>query len=303
MEKNKVHQKNYFAVIEGGGTKFNCAIVDTQRNIHAQTRIATTTPDETIALSIAFFKQQIQQGYTFSQLGVACFGPLDLHPHSSTFGNITATPKPHWSHTPIVNLLKEQLDCDVYIDTDVNAAGLAEYRWGAAQGTSVSIYITVGTGLGGGVVVNGKPLHGLVHPEIGHMLVPVPEGIVGVCPFHGGCVEGLASGTAMAKIWQQPAETLGDDHRAWDIQAQVLAHLCHNLIVAYSAEKIIFGGGVMSKAGLMDKIVTYTQQSLANYIVYPKGCSLKSVITLPGLGQNSGLLGALALILAKNEAS
>lgn len=289
----------YYAVIEAGGTKFNCAIVDANRNICAQTRISTTTPAETIGLTIDFFKQQISAGYQFSALGLACFGPLDLNKHSATFGYITATPKPHWSNTAIATLLKEGLDCEVFIDTDVNAAGLAEYLWGAAQDTTVSIYVTVGTGVGGGVVVNGQPLHGLVHPEIGHMLIPAPEGITGTCPFHGNCVEGLASGTAMGKIWQQAAETLGDEHIAWDIQAQVLARLCHNLIVGYSAERIVFGGGVMSKPVLLEKIIAYTEASLANYVTFPTGYSLDSLICLPGLGQHSGLFGALALILSQ----
>lgn len=290
-------ENQYYAVIEAGGTKFNCAIVDANRTIYAQTRINTTTPDETIAQTIDFFKQQMLAGYVFKQLGLACFGPLDLAKKSKTYGCITATPKLHWSNTPIVNMLEQALKCKVYLDTDVNAAALAEYRWGAAQGTSVSIYITVGTGVGGGVVINGFPVHGLVHPEIGHMLVPPPEGIQGVCPFHGNCVEGLASGAAMGRIWKKAAETLPDEHRAWDIQAQVLARLCHNLIIGYSAEKIVLGGGVMAKPNLLDKVIAYTQTSLADYVTFPQGSSLHSIICLPSLGQHSGLFGALALIL------
>ncbi|WP_340680463.1 ROK family protein [Paraglaciecola sp.] len=290
-------ENQYYAVIEAGGTKFNCAIVDANRTIYAQTRINTSTPDETIAQTIDFFKQQMLAGYVFKQLGLACFGPLDLAKKSKTYGCITATPKLHWSNTPIVTMLEQALKCKVYLDTDVNAAALAEYRWGAAQGTSVSIYITVGTGVGGGVVINGFPVHGLVHPEIGHMLVPPPEGIQGVCPFHGNCVEGLASGAAMGRIWKKAAETLPDEHRAWDIQAQVLARLCHNLIIGYSAEKIVLGGGVMAKPNLLDKVIAYTQTSLADYVTFPQGSSLHSIICLPSLGQHSGLFGALALIL------
>jgi fructokinase len=183
----------------------------------------------------------------------------------------------------------------VKVDTDVNGAALAESRWGASKDTQVSVYVTIGTGVGGGVVIHGKPLHGLIHPEIGHMLIPAPQGIEGVCPFHGNCVEGLASGTAMGKIWQQPAETLGDDHRAWDVQAQVIASLCHNLLVSFSPEKIVLGGGVMNKPGLLDKIIAYTEASLKGYLVMPQGQSLQRILVLPGLGQHSGLMGAYAL--------
>lgn len=150
--------------------------------------------------------------------------------------------------------------------------------------------------MGGGVVINGKPLHGLIHPEIGHILIPAPKGIQGICPFHGNCVEGLASGKAMGTFWQQPAETLPDDHQAWDIQAQVLGLMCHNLLVSFSTRKIVLGGGVMNKPGLMDKVIDYTKQSLGDYLKMPQGMSFEDVICLPGLGQHAGLFGALALV-------
>lgn len=293
---------NYFAVIEAGGTKFNCAILDSQRNILAETRIPTTTPDETLSASIAFFNAQKAAGYEFEKLGLACFGPLDLKRHSATWGYITATPKPHWDNTPVTTRLQQALNCEVAIDTDVNAAGLAEHRWGAAQNTEVSVYVTIGTGVGLGIIINGKPLHGLIHPEGGHMLIgDIDDGegnkISGVCPFHGSCIEGLASGTAMAKIWGQPAETLPGDHKAWDVQARVLAAMCHNILVSYSAEKIVLGGGVMQKPGLLDNVISYTEKSLAGYMTLPSGVEFKDLISLPGLGQRSGLLGGLALLI------
>jgi fructokinase len=287
---------DYFAVIEAGGTKFNCAVVNAEREILAELRVDTTTPDVTLGEVVRFFKLQKEAGFNFERLGLACFGPLDLHFDSPSHGSITATPKPHWSNTAIVPLLEQALNCRVEFDTDVNAAALAEQRWGAAQGANVCIYVTVGTGVGGGVVINGKPLHGLIHPEIGHMLIPAPKGINGVCPFHGNCVEGLASGTAMGKIWQQAAETLPDDHQAWDIQAQVLGLMCHNLLMSFSPQKIILGGGVMSKPGLLDKVIHYTQQSLGNYLQKPKDISFEYIICLPGLDQRSGLFGALCLV-------
>lgn len=286
----------FYACIEAGGTKFNCAIIDNQRNIVEQTRIPTTTPAETLSASVAFFKGQQAQGRSFSKLGLASFGPLDLKVGSEHYGYITKTPKPHWSFTPLASHFADALNCEVAIDTDVNAAALAEYRWGAAQGADVAIYMTVGTGVGGGIVVNGKPLHGLVHPEVGHMLVVAPEGQTGTCPFHTNCVEGLASGTALGKIWGQPSETLDDSHPAWDGLADVLAQMCHNLMVCFSAQKIIFGGGVMQKPGMIERITQKTSQRLADYIVFPKDVTLSDVICLPGLGTHSGMFGALALL-------
>ncbi|MEQ5809294.1 ROK family protein [Alteromonas sp. NFXS44] len=286
----------YYAVIEAGGTKFNCAIVDAARHIVEEIRIPTTTPEETLAACVSFFEAQRARGYHFSKVGIASFGPLDLDKSSDTWGFITKTPKPHWSFASLAPYFASALDCEVEIDTDVNAAALAEYRWGAAQEASVAVYVTVGTGVGGGVVINGKPLHGLVHPEMGHFKVIPPKGIEGVCPFHGNCVEGLASGTALGKIWGQPSDTLPDDHEAWDKLADVLAQLCHNLMVGFSAKKIVFGGGVMQKTGMMERIVYKTSASLKDYIVFPQGKSLDDIICLPGLGTRSGIYGALALL-------
>ncbi|HCA76371.1 MAG TPA: fructokinase [Alteromonas sp.] len=286
----------YYAVIEAGGTKFNCAVVTPGRDIVAEIRIPTTTPEETLAKTVAFFQQQRDAGHAFTQMGIASFGPLDLNPASATYGYITKTPKPDWSHTNLAGHLAAHLACEVTIDTDVNGAALGEYRWGAAQDSNVAVYVTVGTGVGGGVVFNGKPLHGLVHPEIGHMLVQPPAGIQGVCPFHQNCVEGLASGTALGKIWSQPSDTFADDHPAWDGLSEVLGDMCHNLMVTLSAEKIILGGGVMQKHGLVEKVIAAARGKLNDYIVMPEGISLEDIICLPGLDTRSGLFGALALL-------
>lgn len=287
---------NCYAVIEAGGTKFNCAILDGQRNVLASSRVATTTPEETLSHTLAFFKEQQSAGYHFLGLGVASFGPLDLNPHSPTYGYITATPKPHWSHTPLLPLLSAALQCPVAIDTDVNAAALAEYRWGAGQGKAVVVYVTVGTGVGGGVVIHGRPLHGLVHPEIGHMLVNTNVLERGACPFHTHCVEGFASGAAMRQLWGAPAETFGDDHPAWEVMVEALGQMSHNLLLTLSCERIIFGGGVMQRPGLLERIADYTETSLQGYLS-PTGVSqLRDVFTLPGLGNDAGLMGAFALL-------
>ena len=286
---------NFYAVIEAGGTKFNCAIMDEQRNIIEDSRVATDDVETTLSNVVAFFMQQRQQGRDFKQLGLACFGPLDLDPQSEHFGSITETPKPGWQWTPIKNRLADALDCEVIIETDVNAAALAEYRWGASQGTDVSVYVTIGTGVGGGVVINGKPLHGLVHPEIGHMQVPNSHSVKCACPYHNSCVEGLASGSAIKTIWQQPAETLADDHQAWQVAAEALAQMCHNLLLTLSPQKIILGGGVMVKDGMLARVIELTETSLNRYLCSPQ--PLNKVIDRPALGGISGLYGALALLI------
>lgn len=287
---------NYYAVLEAGGTKFNCAIINAKREIVAQQRIPTTTPEETLHTSLAFYKEQQQAGYAFSSMGIASFGPLDLNPQSPAFGSITKTPKPHWSDTPLRAFFADKLDCDVVIDTDVNAAALAEHRWGAGQGCNVVVYITVGTGVGGGIVVNGHTVRGMVHPEMGHMLVSPASELTGTCPYHSRCVEGLVCGAALKKLYGQPAESFDEGHPAWAHVADVLSQLCHNLMMTLSPEKIIFGGGVMQKASVIDDIIRRTTASVNGYIAFGKGRSLTNVITVPALGTNSGMLGALALL-------
>ncbi|WP_100656930.1 ROK family protein [Alteromonas flava] len=285
----------YVAAIEAGGTKFNCALVDANRNIIAQQRVATTTPDKTIGEAIQFFQRLRDQGFDFARLGLACFGPLDLQANSDTFGSIARTPKPEWSNTPIKQWLERELQVPVALDTDVNAAALAESLWGAAQHASVAVYVTVGTGVGVGVVINGQTLKGLVHPEVGHWLVPKPTALEGQCPFHGSCIEGLASGTSMRQIWQTPAHELPLDHPAWDAETDVLALLCHNLMLAYSPFKIIIGGGVMARAELYTEVARKTAHSLADYLVLPQGVEFSDIIQPPGLSDKAGILGAYAL--------
>ena len=285
----------YYAVIEAGGTKFRCAVMNEKKQILAQCRISTRAPVNTLAEVRDFFLQQKIDIGQYAALGIASFGPLDLDRASPNYGYITNTPKPDWSWTSLAVPLAQSLDCPVALDTDVNGAALAEYYWGAGQGHSVVIYITVGTGIGGGVIIDGKPLHGLIHPEIGHMLVPGNSSISGVCPFHTNCAEGLASGAAMQKIWQQPAESLALDHKAWDIEAQILSQLCHNLLISYSPQKIIFGGGVLENEHLIPSMITKTERSLADYLCLPKSVALNDIIVPTGLGQDSGILGAFAL--------
>ncbi|AWB69251.1 fructokinase (plasmid) [Saccharobesus litoralis] len=288
---------NYYAAIEAGGTKFNCALIRDDQHIVKQTRIATTTPEQTLNQVVDFF-QPLQAQYTIESLGLACFGPICLDKQAENYGGITTTPKPHWANTPISRQLSKRLNLPVFFDSDVNGAALGEYLWGAAQQTNVAVYVTIGTGLGGGIIVNGQILHGLHHPEMGHMLIPssVEQGH---CPFHGGCLEGLASGTSMGKLWQQPTQTLDDTHEAWQLQADHVASFCHNLLVTLAPEKIILGGGVMQKSSLLTMIIEATQTKLANYLNL--GRPMQEIIVEPALDQASGLLGALALAQGKGR--
>ncbi len=211
-----LQQRRSYGAIEAGGTKWVCAVGNGPDDISSETRFPTTTPAETLRRTIAFF-QEFQRGGRLDAIGVGSFGPVDLDPRSPTYGSITSMPKPGWANVNVVGTLRQALGVPVAFDTDVNAAGLGEYRWGAAQDCEVVIYLTIGTGVGGGVLIQGRPLHGLLHPEMGHMRLPHDrqrDPFPGNCPYHGDCLEGLASGPALAQRWGRPAETLGADHPA-----------------------------------------------------------------------------------------
>ena len=218
--------------IEAGGTKFVCAVATDANDILAESRFPTTTPAETIERAVAFFREHQGSG-GLAALGIASFGPVDPNPNSPTFGTITTTPKPGWAHTDLAGAIGEALSVPVGFDTDVNGAALAEYRWGAAEGLDTFVYLTIGTGIGGGCVANGKLVHGLIHPEMGHIRVPHDrdhDPFPGVCPFHGDCLEGLAAGPAIESRWGQRAETLPADHPAWPLEANYLALGLVNII-------------------------------------------------------------------------
>jgi len=282
--------------IEAGGTKFVCAIGAGPDDIRAQARFPTTTPAETLAWVVQFFRQQEEP---VAAIGLGSFGPLDRRPASPTFGFITSTPKPGWSHTDIVGPLRRALDVPVAFDTDVNAAALGEARWGAAQGLATFVYLTVGTGIGGGGMVDGRLLHGLLHPEMGHMRVPHDEQrdpYRGCCPYHGDCLEGLASGTALAERWGQPALTLPADHSAWVLEAEYLALGLVNVICALSPQRVIVGGGVARQPALWPLLRRRVQELLNGYLQAEAILeSIGEYIVPPALGERAGVLGALAL--------
>ncbi len=239
-----------FAGIEAGGTKWICMIAAHPEDIRTTTRLPTTKPAETIGAAIEFFKDQIQQHGKLIGVGIGSFGPLDLDMDSPTYGHLTTTPKPGWANTDLASPIQKALELPLGIDTDVNAAALGEARWGAAQGLSDFVYLTIGTGIGGGGMVNNNLMHGLVHPEMGHLRIPhdwEADPFPGVCPYHGDCLEGLATGPAIETRWGQKGETLPRDHPAWQLEAHYLAWGLVNLICTLSPKRIILGGGVMEQ--------------------------------------------------------
>ena len=280
--------------LEAGGTKMVMGIFDEEGHLLENTKIPTWTPEKTLPEVTAYFREQGAE-----KLGIGTFGPVDLREDSPSFGSITTTPKLDWRNYPLLSELQESLGIPCFIDTNANAAALAECRLGAARGCNSAVYVTVGTGIGGGLFVNGKPVHGLMHPEVGHMLLrpnpmdPMPQGI---CPYHESCLEGLASGLALEKRAGTRAENLPDEDPVFTLEAEYLAQMCVNLITVLSPEKIILGGGVMRREGLLDRIRKETVRLLGGYIPVPEVTArIDSYLVLPELYPISVLLGAWLL--------
>lgn len=285
------------ALIEAGGTKFIVGISDASRQIHARTRIDTTRPEETIPTAIDWLRVQ---GSDYAAIGIASFGPLDLDPASPGWGHITRTTKPHWSDADIASPLGRALGCPVAIDTDVNGAALAEWMWGAGQGTNASLYLTVGTGVGGGAVVGGRLIHGVGHPEMGHIRMPrhpADSNFPGICPFHGDCLEGLASGPAIKARWGASLSELPADHAGHAIIAWYLAQAAATFQAILEPARIILGGGVMGTPGLLDRIRAEAAAASGGYFA---GVA-EDIIVRPALGDDVGLLGALALTFVEGN--
>lgn len=288
-----------FGGIEGGGTKFVCAVGSGPDDIRAETRFPTTTPVETMERAVSFFKQQQNNHGPLSAIGFACFGPLDPDPTSPTFGNILLTPKLGWANTNVVAMLKAELDLPVGFDTDVNGAALSEVRWGAAVGCDPALYLTIGTGIGGGLLVNGKLVHGMLHPEMGHIRIPHDfnkDPFAGSCSFHADCFEGLAAGPSLEKRWGQKAETLPADHPAWELEAHYIALALANYVLTIAPQKIVIGGGVAQQEHMLPMVREKMREVLGGYVQSPLvGSRIADLIVLPGLGARAGVLGAIAL--------
>jgi fructokinase len=286
--------------VEAGGTKWVCAIGTSPDDLREVVSFPTTTPVETLGRAAEFFTQN----GGVSGVGVGSFGPIDLRG-----GRITTTPKPGWAGTDVVSALRRAIGVPVAFDTDVNAAALGEQRWGAAAGLETFCYFTVGTGIGGGVMAGGRLLHGLLHPEVGHMLIPhdrARDPFAGACPFHGDCFEGLASGTSIRQRWGKPGDELGGNAEVWELEAEYLALGVVNVICTVSPQRVILGGGVMKQPGLLSLVQTRVQELLAGYVSAPElSDGIGEYIVLPALGDRAGVLGAieLARLAAVDDAS
>lgn len=294
----------YYGGIEAGGTKFVCAIGRGPGDILIEERFPTTHPEQTINKAVEFFMtQQNRLNLRIQSLGIGCFGPIDLNPQSKSYGYITSTPKPGWKDTNIVAPLQQALQIPVSFDTDVNAAAIGEGKWGAGFGLRNFIYFTIGTGVGGGALIDGQPLHGLIHPEMGHILLQrnPDDNYKGFCPYHHTCFEGMACGPAISERWGTPTHHLPTNHPAWELEADYIAQALSSLICSFSPEKIILGGGVMQQKHLFPIIQMKTLSYLNGYVQSSLILNhIQEYIVPPGLGNQSGILGSIALAQSLN---
>jgi fructokinase len=282
-----------FGAIEAGGTKFVCGVGTGPDDI-VTTEIPATSPAATIAETVSWLSAQ-SSSEKFGAIGIGSFGPVDLNPDSPSWGYITSTPKAAWRNFDLAGAIRMALGVPVRFDTDVNAAVLGEARWGAARDIANCLYLTVGTGIGGGAIVSGRLLHGLTHPEMGHVRIPhdyAADPFTGACPYHGDCLEGLASGPAIQARWGVKPEELTPDHPAWVLEAKYLAYGIANYVCTLSPERILLGGGVMRQSGLYRAVNAELEQVLGGYV------SKIPLAIPPQLGGLAGVLGALALAMA-----
>jgi fructokinase len=291
-----------YGAIEAGGTKFVCAVGDHEGQILDETRIETSDPATTLTGVCHYFRAAAHKFGDLTAIGVGAFGPLDLKPTSPTFGFITSTPKPGWKHTDLAGALKLGLGKPIYLDTDVNAAALGEQRWGAGRHLDSLAYITVGTGIGVGVIHHGYAVHGLMHPELGHIYVrrhPADSSFAGMCPYHRDCLEGLACGAAIVARTGRALKDAPPADSIWAIEVDYLGQLCALLVLSHSPQRILIGGGVMQQrmyGGIQERMLHWLHD-------YVGAEELRSshYITAPGLGGSSGIKGALSLAIAASE--
>lgn len=287
--------------IEFGGTKTVC-VVGTPGSIGEEARFLTgDDPEATVAACIDFFTQ----AGPIDGLGIGTFGPCDPDPASATYGWVTTTPKPGWHQVDVLTALRRGLGDIAYgFDTDVNVAALGELVHGAGRGLSSLVYLTIGTGVGGGAVVDGRLVHGLVHPEMGHVRIPRPDAeravFPGVCPYHGDCFEGVGAGPALAARWGDPAQDIGPGdtryEQLWDLEADYLASALHTIVCVLSPQRIVVGGGVGAQPQLHERVRPRLLASLNGYVNSPALTEdIDGYVVPPALGAQAGGIGALEL--------
>lgn len=278
--------------LEAGGTKMVCAIGDENGNIFKQESIKTTTPQETIPQLLSWFENE-----KIDALGIGCFGPVDLNKKSPSYGHITTTPKPGWKDCDVVGAFKK-FNVPIGFDLDVNASAIGEYTWGIGKGLDSIVYVTIGTGVGAGVIVDGKLLHGMIHPEAGHMLLtrhPDDLSYKGHCPYHSNCVEGLCAGPSLIDRWGKSGAELSDDAKVWEIEGYYLAQMCVDYAMCYSPQRIILGGGVMHQTQLFPIIRRNFKELLGGYLKSAEIDDLDNYIVVQSLDDKQGIMGAIKL--------
>jgi fructokinase len=284
-----------FGGVETGGTWTVCALGRDPADVVAHDRFPTTDPAQTLDRIVGFFSAHERP----AAIGVGSFGPAEVDPGSPRWGEVTTTPKPGWQHTPVATVIAERLGVPVSFDTDVAAAAIGEHRWGAGRGAPSLCYLTVGTGIGAGLLLNGAPWHGLVHPEVGHLRIPHDrdaDPFGGICPIHGDCWEGLASGAALAARWGMPAEQLSADHPGWELEARYLAFGILSIVCTVSPHLVVAGGGVFDHPALMAMVRTQVRELLGGYLETPLLLGdIDRYLVAPELGDDAGVFGAIAM--------
>ncbi len=284
--------------VEAGGTKFVYGIGNEKGKVIERFSTPTTKPDETFKIIGEYFASK-----DVEKIGIGSFGPIGVSPNTPTYGEVLKTPKPHWQGANFITEIQKYKNVPIIVDTDVNAGVLGEAIWGVAKGLKNCVYITIGTGIGAGVLVGGKLVHGLLHPEAGHFQPKRHKeelaDFKGVCPFHGDCLEGLASGKSLGERWQMNGADIPPDHpQAWELEGYYLAQAVSNFILYTSPEKIILGGGVMHNLHLFPIVHKHVKQLLNGYIQHDQLLeNIHTYIVPPQLGDNAGLLGSIALTL------
>lgn len=295
-----MNEEPMLAAVELGGTKI-WVLRARGRDILDRVTVPTTTPDETLGQAVAVLKRWYAED-AFAAIGIGSFGPVRLDVDAPDFGFMLPTPKAHWAGADIFGTLTAPFDCPAVIDTDVNGAALAELRWGAGAGTGSDslCYITIGTGVGGGFVINGRPLHGAMHAEIGHIRTPRAPGdsFSGVCPFHGDCIEGLISGPALAQRFGAAGHEIAEDDPRWNHVVHDIACMVSTILLTTAARQVLIGGGVgMGRAHLLPRVRRAVVEQIAGYLPHVDAHGIDAIVTVPALGDEAGPLGAVALAL------